>query len=134
MSKENLEIIEKIYAAFDKRDYEGAMSHFAEDFEWYAADNSPLADQSPFYGVEAVRIGVFARIDSRFDKLVVVADEIFEADEDRVVVLGYYHGKFRVKTEEFRTQVAHIWTLRDGKAVKYQQYLDTLKFAKDSPE
>jgi len=45
-------------------------------------------------------------------------------------VLGHYRGKFRSKTDEFRTQVAHIWTVRDGKATK--QYLDTLKVARDA--
>jgi uncharacterized protein len=132
MSDENKAMVERVYEAFADRDYEAVMSHFADDFEWYAADNSPLADMSPYSGIEAVRTGVFARIEAGFERLVVVPDEIFEAEGGRVIVLGYYHGKFRGKTDEFRTQVAHIWTLRHGRAVKFQQYLDTLKVSRDA--
>ena len=132
MSEDNKAVVERVYELFGNRDYEAVMSHFADDFEWHAADNSPLADQSPYTSVDAVRTGVFARIATAFEKLVVLPDEIFGGDEGRVVVLGYYHGKFRGKTDEFRTQVAHIWTIRDGRATKFQQYLDTLKVAKDA--
>ena len=128
----NIALIEKTYESFAARDYEAVMSNFADDFVWIAADNSPLADQSPYHGVPAIRSGVFERIAAGFEKLVVVADEMFEADGGRVVVLGHYHGKFRGAPEEFETQVAHIWTVRDGRIVKFQQYLDTLKVAKDS--
>lgn len=131
MSKENIELIKTIYIKFGERNYDGVLDHFADDFEWFAADNSPLADRSPYHGVNEVRDGVFARIAAGFEKLTVEADEILAAG-DRVVVLGYYQGKFRGKTDEFRTQVAHIWKLRDGKAVKFQQYVDTLKIARDA--
>ena len=97
-----------------------------------AADNSPLADQSPYHGVPAIRSGVFERIEAGFEKLIVVPDEMYGAEVGRVVVLGHYHGKFRGADEEFKTQVAHIWTVRDGRIVKFQQSLDTLKVARDS--
>jgi hypothetical protein len=129
---ENKAIIEKVYEAFGNRDYETVLSYFAPDFEWIAADNSPLADQSPYRGVDAIRSGVFDRIAAGFEKLTVVPDEIFEGDDGRVVVLGYYHGKFRGKDKEFRAQVAHIWTVRDRMPVKFQQYLDTLKVSQDA--
>jgi ketosteroid isomerase-like protein len=132
MSENNKAIVERIYNAFAGRDYEKVLTFFAPDFEWYAADNSPLADQSPYQGIDAVRTGVFDRIAAGFEKLEVVPDELFIADGERVVALGYYHGKFRGKTDEFKTQVAHIWTVRDGKAVKFQQYLDTLKVSTDA--
>jgi ketosteroid isomerase-like protein len=132
MSENNKTIIQDIYKAFGERDYDKVLTFFAADFEWYAADSSPLADQSPYHGIDAVRTGVFDRIAAGFEKLEVVPDELFTADGERIVALGYYHGKFRGKTEEFRTQVAHIWTIRDGKAVKFQQYLDTLKVSTDA--
>jgi uncharacterized protein len=130
--KNNISLIETIYGSFVDRDYEAVMSHFANDIEWIAADNSPLADHSPYRGIDAVRTGVFDRIAAGFEKLEVVPDEIFEADGGRVVVFGYYHGKFRGNQDEFETQVAHIWTVLDGRIVKFQQYLDTLKIARDS--
>ena len=131
MVTENIKTIEAIYGAFNDRDYERVLSHFDPGFQWFAADNSPLADNSPYNGIDKVRSGVFDRIAAGFEKLIVVPDETFAA-EGRVVVLGYYVGKFRGRSDEFRTQVAHIWTLAEGKPVKFQQYVDTLKIALDS--
>jgi ketosteroid isomerase-like protein len=132
MSTQNIDMIKKVYDAFNTRDYETILSYFDTNFKWFAADNSPLADKSPYYGIDAIRSGVFERIAAGFEKLVVLPDEIFAGDDGRVIVLGYYEGKFNGKSEEFRTQAAHIWTLTDGKPSKFQQYVDTLKIAKDS--
>ena len=124
--------IEKLYASLNERDYEAVMSHLADDIVWIVADNSPLADQSPYRGMAAVRSGIFQRLTAGFDKLIIVTDEIFECGGGRVVALGYYYGKFSGRAEEFKAQVAHIWTVREGRMVKFQQYLDTLQIARDS--
>lgn len=128
MSEEQLSIIKDVYERFNSRNYAGVLELFDENFEWNAAENSPLADKSPYHGVDAVRIGVFDRIAAGFEKLEVAIDEMFASGE-RVVVLGYYHARFQESQDEFQIQVAHIWTIRDGKAVKFQQYVDTLKIA-----
>lgn len=121
--------IKQLYASLGERDYEAVMSYLGNDIVWIVADNSPLADRSPYHGLAEVRSGIFERLTAGFDKLVVVADEIFECPAGKVVVLGYYHGKFRGRAEEFKAQVAHVWTIREGRFVKFQQYLDTLQVA-----
>jgi uncharacterized protein len=109
------------------------MSYLADDIVWIVADNSPLADRSPYHGIAEVRSGVFERLTADFDKLVFDADEIFECNGgERVVALGYYYFRFHGQAEERKAQVAHVWTIRDGRAVKFQQYLDTLQVARDA--
>ena len=132
MSDSNKAVIEEIIAAFNRRDYEAVISHFTENIEWIVAENSPFADQNPYRGTNAIREGIFSRITAAFESLTIEPDEIFEADGGRVAMLGHYRGKFRGKTDEFVTQVAHIWTVRDGKVSKFQQYLDTLKVGRDA--
>ena len=124
--------IKKLYASLGERDYEAVMSHLGNDIVWIVADNSPFADRSPYHGLAEVRSGIFERLTAGFDELVVVVDEIFECPGGKVVVLGYYHGNFRGRAEEFRAQVAHIWTIREGQFIKFQQYLDTLQVARDA--
>lgn len=132
MSGDNIGLINKIYKAFNRSDYEVVIAKFAPDFEWVAAENSPLADRSPYRGTDQVRAGVFDRISAGFERLVVVPGEIFAGDGGRVVVLGHYEGRFRGGRADFRTQVAHIWTIIDGRAAKFQQYVDTLKISRDA--
>ena len=51
--------IETLYARLAERDYEAVMSYLADDILWSVADNSPLADHSPYTGIAEVRSGVF---------------------------------------------------------------------------
>jgi len=125
--------VETLYARLSERDYEAVMSYLADDIAWIVADNSPLADRSPYNGIGEVRSGIFDRLTAGFDKLVFDPDEIFECNGgERVVALGYYYFRFRGQPEECKAQVAHVWTIRDGRAVKFQQYLDTLRVARDA--
>ena len=51
----NIETIEKLYVDLGARDYEGVMSYLADDIVWIVADNSPLADRSPYHGLAEMR-------------------------------------------------------------------------------
>ena len=87
--------IETLYARLGERDYEAVMSYLADDIVWIVADNSPLADRSPYHGITDVRSGIFERLTAGFDKLVFDADEIFVCNGgERVVALGYYYFRF----------------------------------------
>jgi len=68
--------IKTLYARLGERDYEAVMSYLADDIVWIVADNSPLADRSPYHGIAEVRSGIFERLTTGFDKLVFDADEI----------------------------------------------------------
>jgi uncharacterized protein len=128
MSQENITVINRIYEAFGQRDFAAVLEHFAPTIEWIAAVNSPLADRSPYRGLDQTREGVFMRIAEGFERLTVKVDEIFGAD-DKVVVLGFYDGVYKANGKRFQAQVAHIWTLAGGKVVKFQQYVDTYQLA-----
>lgn len=66
------------------------------------------------------------KLGSEWDGFSAVPDE-FVADGDKVVSLGNYSGKYKATGKSVRTHFAHVWTLRNGKAVKFQQYTDTAK-------
>jgi ketosteroid isomerase-like protein len=128
MSQENIELINTIYGHFNGRRYDDIIPHFSDDMTWIAADSSPLADESPYHGPANIRSRVFGRIEAGFESLTVRTDEIFSAD-GRVVVLGYYDSLIKGRETSTQIQLAHIWTVRDGKAVKFQQYVDTHRIA-----
>ena len=69
--------IETLYARLSERDYEAVMSYLADDIVWIVADNSPLADRSPYHGIAEVRSGVFERLTAGFCKLVFGEGENF---------------------------------------------------------
>ncbi len=128
MSQENVKIINSIYQAFNQGNYPAVLELFDPAFEWVAAENSPLADRSPYRGLNEVREGVFMRIAAGFERLTIKVDELFVAG-DKVVILGYYDGVPKATGRRFHAQLAHIWTIAAGKAAKFQQYTDTYQLA-----
>src|SRR2546423_12977793 len=60
--------VETLYARLGERDYEAVMSYLADDIVWIVADNSPLADRSPYNGIDEVHSGVFERLTAGFGK------------------------------------------------------------------
>ena len=127
MSQENVTLIKSLYEAFGRGDIPAVLDCFDPAIEWIAADNSPLADRSPYRGVREVHEGVFMRAVADFDVTIEV-DALLDAGE-RVVMLGHYHGVRKATGKRFRAQAAHIWTMAGGKAVKFQQYTDTYQLA-----
>jgi uncharacterized protein len=124
----NMDAVNKIYAAFAARDIPAVIELFDPSIEWVAAENSPLADRSPYRGLKQVVEGVFTRIGLEFPGLAIQVDEFLDAG-DKIVMLGRYHGIRKATGKAFHAQVAHIWTIAAGKVTKFQQYLDTYQVA-----
>jgi len=101
---------------------------FDPSVEWVAAKNSPLGDRSLYRGLSQVVEGVFTRIGLEFPGLAIQVDELLDAG-DKVVMLGRYHGVRKATGKGFHAPVAHDWTMTDGRAIKFQQYLDTYQVA-----
>ena len=129
MAGSNVEIIRGIYDAFARGDIGGVLGALAPDIEWREAENHPYADGNPYVGPNAILQGVFARLGAEWDGFAVVADEILGAD-DRVVALGRYKGTYKRTGKRLDAQVVHVWTVENGKAARFQQYTDTLQFAR----
>jgi len=109
-------------------DMETWFTFLAPTFEWHAADNSPIADHSPYRGLDAVRDEVLPRLAALFPGMQLRVDEIL-ATENKAVMLGYYHNLPQKAGGKTEAQVAHILTFQNGKIIKFQQYLDSYKFS-----
>lgn len=129
MSKQNTEIVRLAYEAHANRDVAAAISALAPNVEWHQAENFIYADRSPYVGPKAMLEGLFARFDAEWENFKTVANELLDAG-DKVVALGYYSGTYKKTGQPVHAQFAHVWTLRDGKVVKFEQYTDTAQFAR----
>jgi uncharacterized protein len=124
----NMDTVNKIYSAFAAGNIPAVLEWFDPAIEWVAAENSPLADHSPYRGLNQVVEGVFTRIGLEFPGLAIQVDELLDAGE-RIVMLGRYHGVRKATGKAFHAQAAHIWTIAASKVTKFQQYLDTYQVA-----
>ena len=129
MSQENVDLIRGIYDSFAAGDVPAVVARMSPDMVWNEAENFPYADGNPYRGPEAILGGVFARLGSEWDGFAAVPEEFLDAG-DTVVVLGRYRGTFKASGLALDAQLAHVWRVADGKAVRFQQYTDTLQAAR----
>jgi ketosteroid isomerase-like protein len=129
MSQENVALIRGIYDGFAAGDLAAVLGAMSPDIVWNEAENFPYADGNPYVGPQAVAEGVFARCIGEWDGFGVDVDEILDAG-DTIVALGRYSGSCKATGRPMNPQLAHVWRVADGKAIGFQQYVDTLQVAR----
>lgn len=123
----NEQIVRSLYDAFARGDGAAMMGALDPNVHWMEAENIAFADRNPYIGPQAVAEGVFGRIAQAWTEFRVSPQE-FITEDDTVVVLGRYAGKFTATGRPLDAQFVHVWTLSNGKITKFQQYADTLQF------
>ncbi len=122
----NAQIIRSVYAALQTGDIPSALAAMAAEIVWNEAENFPYADKNPYIGPDAVLHGVFARLGSEWNGFAVRPEELIDAG-DTIVTLGRYGGAPKATGTKINAQFAHVWRLKNGKIVGFQQYTDTLQ-------
>jgi uncharacterized protein len=125
----NVKTIEILYAAFAVGDVPTVLAGLDENVVWNEAEGNMYADGNPYIGLQAILNGVFARIGADYEYFNLVNIELHEMLNNQVLATLRYQAKLKNNGATYDAQVAHFWTLKDGKAIAFQQYLDTKKVA-----
>jgi ketosteroid isomerase-like protein len=126
MSEQSEEVVKRVYAAFAEGDVPAVLGAFADDIEWHEADGMPYG--GIYRGGEAVVQNVFGPISEDVEGFAVTPEE-FMAAGDTVAVVVSYTGTGKVTGKPLDLPVVHVWDIENGKAVRFRQFADTLKFA-----
>jgi uncharacterized protein len=119
----SVEIIKRSYDAFARKDLTGVMGDMHPEIEWQQAQGLPHG--GTYHGLEEVRRNIFEPLDAEWwEEFSAVPDEFLEAG-DEVVVVGRYRGVAKQSRKLLDVPFVHIWTMRDGTAIRFRQYLDT---------
>ena len=119
----NLESVRGLYEAFAKGDVPSVLAVLDANIAWTDAEGFPYG--GTYNGPNAVLEGVFMRLGSEWDGFAAVPDEFIDAGET-IVALGQYSGTYKATGKSFKANFAHVWKFREGKAVRFVQYVDTL--------
>jgi ketosteroid isomerase-like protein len=128
MSQESVEVIRGLYDSFGRGDVPAVLGHMDQQIEWREAESFIYADRNPYVGPNAILEGVFVRLGTEWEGFTVTPEEWLDAG-NHVVVLGTYTGRHRESGRDVRAQFAHVWGVRGGRVVRFQQYTDTKQFA-----
>jgi ketosteroid isomerase-like protein len=119
----NLDLVRAVYDAFARGDVPAVLGFLSPDISWTEAEGFPYG--GTYVGPGAVLEGVFMRLGTEWEGFSAVPDELIDGGE-MVVALGTYGGVYKATGKSLRANFAHVWQVREGKAVRFVQYVDTL--------
>lgn len=118
----NADRVRDAYQAFARGDVPSILAFLDPQIEWAEAEGFPTA--GTYHGHDSVVNGVFVPLTTEWDGFSVVPGEFIDAG-DTIVALGRYSGTFKETGKSMSCDFAHVWTVRDGKAVRFRQYVDS---------
>lgn len=123
MSGANLEVVQGVYAAYDRGDLAGVLARLSEDIVWA----NPYPPHVPLAGVFEGHAAFRRFVGAIRESTQSLAFEVreFIAQGDKVVVVGWERVIARPTGREYENPWVHVWTLRDGKGVRVQVHGDT---------
>lgn len=127
--EDNRAIVNSMYQSFSTGDVPAVLAAMDDNIVWNEAESNSLADGNPYKGPDAVLKGVFTRLGEEWESFRLVDLKLHEMSNDQVLATLRYHGKFIKTGTSIDAQAAHLWKLKGGKVVSFQQYVDTKQLA-----
>jgi hypothetical protein len=121
---DNVAVMRGAYEAFAKGDVPAVLALFDPNIEWNEAEHFTYWTGQPFRGPQAVVNEVLAPLAKDYDGFRIEVRRMVGAG-DTVLVEARYRGTAKATGKALDAQAAHVWDLRNGKIVKFQQYTDT---------
>jgi hypothetical protein len=116
----NLEIVRQTYA----QGPETLLATLAPDVEWTEAAGFPYA--GTYVGAPEIVRNVFVRLATEWDGFKADVENFYDAG-DTIIATGFYRGTYRTTARPMEASFAHVLTLREGKIVRFVQYVDSRK-------
>lgn len=121
----NVEMVKGVYAAFGRGDVPAVLAAMEPTIEWFEAEGNPYEPSGkPWVGPDAITEKLFVRIGSEWEYFRVHPVKFHDAG-DAVIVELRYEGKYKSTGKTLDAQGCHVFTFRDGKIARFQQYVDT---------
>jgi ketosteroid isomerase-like protein len=120
MSEERMEVLRRVYEAFDSGEVDAAAEVMHPDIEVHEPPELPDAD------VWRGRTGfkeVVRKLSSSFHELRFQPDEFISAG-DRVLVTVRWSGRGSLSGAETGTALFHVWSFRGDRPSRLEAYLD----------
>ncbi|MFA6058721.1 MAG: nuclear transport factor 2 family protein [Taibaiella sp.] len=119
----NLEIIKSTYEGKTSEENGRNLAKYAAgDISWTEAKGFPYA--GTYMGLENVTQNVFSRLGSEWIDYKFTPED-YVASDDKVVAYGTYTGTYNISGKPFEARGTHVWKLKDGKIIKFEQFVDS---------
>ena len=119
----NLEIIKSTYnGKTSEENGRNLAKYVAENISWTEARGFPYA--GTYVGLKNITKNVFIRLGSEWIDYKFTPED-YVASDDKVIAYGTYTGKYKITGNSFEARVAHVWKLKNGKIISFEQFVDS---------
>jgi uncharacterized protein len=125
--QDNVRLIQRIYAAFGAGDVPTILDSVADDAQWINHGPATIPYAGSRSGKKQIREFFQAIADSTTGGKVI--PEKFVAQTDSVVATGRYTARVRDTGADIDTPIAHLFTVRNGKVVRWEGFSDSARVA-----
>ena len=127
MSQQDVSTMRNAYEAFNRGDIPSVLNAFDPEIEWYEPGGG-RAPRGTYRGAQSVAQDVFSTVPENFDEFQAEQDQFIDAG-DHIVVTGHFRGKAK-SGQALDVPYAHVWAMRNGKAVSFHNYVEAAAWAK----
>ena len=118
MPSANVEALQRGYEALNRGDLSEVHALLHPDIEWQEGQGAP--EGGIHQGRDAFE-GFLRNWLESFDGFRIEPERIIEED-DRLIALVRQSGTGRASGVEVEVRIAHVWTVKEGQAVRWQSY------------
>lgn len=121
MPQETVAVVRDIYDAFARGDVEAIFGLVHPEVRLYQSDQLPWGGEYREHeGFGEFLTKLTSTVESKLETGLFIDDE-----DGHVVQVGRTRGKVRATGKEFDVPEIHVWTIEEGKAIRYEAYIDT---------
>jgi hypothetical protein len=119
MSEENVEVVQRMYDAWNRGDYESALSHFDPEVEWSEPPDNPGA--RTWHGPKGVQRALATWVGA-FENYRFELRELIDCGDDKVLLAGWQSGRGKGSGAEVSEENFGVYTVKDRKIVRQQMF------------
>jgi uncharacterized protein len=122
--RKNARLVQQVYQSFKAGDVQLLLNSLAADVEWRLPEMANVPFAGKWEGREAVALFLSTVADAQ--DVIEFEPEAFIAQGDKVVALGRFAWRVKATGRQFRSDWAHVWTVKGGKVTQFDEYTDTV--------
>lgn len=123
----NVSLVLSLYEAFRRGDIATILNSVDPQVSWETEAPASVPYSGVGRGLDMVK-KFFAGIGSTMDQITLEM-ELFAAQGDNVVTAGRYQARIIPTGRRIDVPLVHLWTIRNGKVVRYVNLSDTAAMA-----
>ncbi len=123
----NVQIVKEALHRFKSGDIATLIETLDDDVIFHTSGPSVIPIAGTFQGHEGAA-AFFRRLDQA-EEVLAFEPRLYLAEGNTVVVLGHYQARLRASGRTIDFDWAQVFTLRDGRVVRWEQFFDTAAVA-----